>query len=197
MREGQGGGRGRLTRKRDITDWIKQEGHRRDFWFTTMFDLYGLASVRDFPGYAEASRLTDPEAKVAGLEAALAEDIGFDRFIPHIQLHEFESLLLVDPAALKGMFIEQTREIDALAREIAETRRPPELINEGRETKPSRRIGKYLPAYEGNKGRRRPRCSWEYWSGPSCRCLSAFRRVGSAPRNAGQWIALAHGPQLT
>jgi hypothetical protein len=151
VREGQGGGDSYLTWKRDITDWIKQEGRHRDFWFTTMFDLYGLEKVRDFPGYAQARCLTDPEAKVASLEAALGQDIGFERFIPYLQLHEFESLLLVDPTALRNMFIEQAKAVDDLAREIADTARPAEHINEGEETRPSGRISKHLPAYANNK----------------------------------------------
>jgi hypothetical protein len=151
VRDGQGGGRSYPAWKRDITDWIKQEGYHRDHWFTTMFDLYGLAKVRDFPGYQEASRLTDPEAKVASIEAALGKDIGFERFIPYVQLHEFESLLLVDPTVLKNMFIEQTNAVDDLAREVSETGCPAEHINDGEETRPSGRIGRHLPAYAASK----------------------------------------------
>ena len=81
-----------------------------------MFDLYGLEKVRDFPGYPEACKLTDPEAKVASLEAALGRDVGLEHCIPYLQLHEFESLLLVDPTALKNMFIEQATAVDNLAR---------------------------------------------------------------------------------
>ena len=151
VRESQGGGGSYLAWKRDITDWIKQEGYHRDHWFTTMFDLYGLAKVRDFPGYQGASGVTDPEAKVASLEAALGKDIGFERFIPYVQLHEFESLLLVDPTVLKKMFIEQTNAVDELAREISETGCPAEHINDGEETRPSGRISRHLPAYAASK----------------------------------------------
>jgi hypothetical protein len=151
VRESQGGGGSYLAWKRDITDWIKQESYHRDHWFTTMFDLYGLAKVRDFPGYQGASGVTDPEAKVASLEAALGKDIGFERFIPYVQLHEFESLLLVDPTVLKKMFIEQTNAVDELAREISETGCPAEHINDGEETRPSGRISRHLPAYAASK----------------------------------------------
>jgi hypothetical protein len=151
VRKGQGGGDNYLAWKKDITDWIKQEGHRQNFWFSTMFDLYGLARVRDFPGFSEACKLTDPFAKVASLEAALEKDINFPRFIPYIQLHEFESLLLVDPSALKNWFIREAGAVDALSREIAETGRQPEHIDEGETTKPSGRICKHIPAYAGNK----------------------------------------------
>lgn len=35
--------------------------------------------------------------KVAVIEKALADDIDDGRFIPYIQLHEFETLLFADP----------------------------------------------------------------------------------------------------
>ena len=60
-----------------------------------MFDLYALPA--DFPGYAEARREVDPYGKVRILEDALGNDIADRRFIPYIQLHEFEALILADP----------------------------------------------------------------------------------------------------
>jgi hypothetical protein len=178
FRKGQGGGDNYLTWKRDIKAWIKQEGHNKDFWFTTMFDLYGLARVRDFPGYAEACKLTDPEAKVTRLETALADDIEFERFIPYIQLHEFESLLLVEPASLRGYFDEQAKAVDALAREISETGCPPEHINDGMATKPSGRICKHLPRYVDSK----------VVAGPDAAgCIGLTRLIAACP-HFGAWV---------
>ena len=147
-KEGQGGGCTYLAWKKDITDWIKAEGHRSDFWFTSMLDLYGLAAFTDsFPGYDECRGLPDPNKKVAGLEEAWGNDIGFQHFIPHLQLHEFEALLLVDLSVLKLQFIKQSREIDTLIAEIHDAGKPPEQIDEGRETAPSKRIIHHLPQY--------------------------------------------------
>jgi Domain of unknown function (DUF4276) len=178
VRKSQGGGDSYLPWRRDITDWIKSEGHHRDFWFTTMFDLYGLARVRDFPGYGEACKLVDPEAKVASLEAALGEDIGFARFIPYVQLHEFESLILVEPSALKNIFIEQEKAVEDLAHEISETGCPPEHIDEGVETRPSARICKHLPVYEGNK----------VVAGPDAAASIGLPRLVAACPHFGAWV---------
>src|SRR5438876_5193285 len=87
----RGGGRKYLPMRNDIVRFLKQEKSERVF-FTTMVDLYGLHS--DFPGTNEAEKLrNDPLARVSSLESAWSEDIGDERFIPFIQLHEFEALL--------------------------------------------------------------------------------------------------------
>ena len=83
--------------KRDITLWIKQD-RNPDVRFTTMFDLYGLPT--DFPGYKSAVARDDPYQRVEALEDALGNDISDWRFIPYIQLHEFEALILSDPRAI-------------------------------------------------------------------------------------------------
>ena len=77
--------------KNDILLWIKQD-KKTDCRFSTMFDFYALPG--DFPGMDEIESITDPYEKVALLENALVRDIGDDRFIPYIQLHEFEALIL-------------------------------------------------------------------------------------------------------
>lgn len=91
--------------KADLQRWMKED-QRPEAWFTTMFDLYALPA--DFPAREEASRLSDPEAKVARLEQAFGSDVGHSRFIPHLQLHEYEALLLVDPGKFDWEFLEHT-----------------------------------------------------------------------------------------
>ena len=69
---------------------------------TTMFDLYRLQD--DFPGYGPAASHRDPYRRVEAMEVALAQEINDDRFIPYIQLHEFEALLLSDPRKFEFWF---------------------------------------------------------------------------------------------
>ena len=83
--------------QKDISLWLKQE-KGKDVRFTTMFDLYALPN--DFPQFDEAKRISDPYQKVEKLETALADNINDYRFIPYIQLHEFEALILTDPSKL-------------------------------------------------------------------------------------------------
>ena len=132
--------------KRDITLWTKQD-RNTDVRFTTMFDLYGLPT--DFPAYAAAVQ-NDPFQRVGALEDALAKDISDDRFIPYIQLHEFEALILSDAGQLASQF-DNCDEGIARLKTIVSSFDSPELINEGTNTAPSKRIIREIPEYEGSK----------------------------------------------
>ncbi len=133
--------------KLDIQAWMKEEVGNRDVWFTTMFDLYALPS--DFPGHADACRQTDPYEKVRILEEALKQDLGHRQFIPYIQLHEFETLMLADPQKLDSEYLEDVTAISKLVALVAG--KNPEEINEGRDSAPSKRIIAEIPVYAKQK----------------------------------------------
>jgi len=105
----RGGITGYERARKDILSWIKEDGSA-DCRFTTMFDLYALPE--DFPGYGDAAKMSDPYRRIEFLEAALASSVEDRRFIPYIQLHEFEALILSDPAKLDGECLDRKREID-------------------------------------------------------------------------------------
>ena len=133
----------------DIRRWM-QEDHSGNARFTTMFDLYGLPT--DFPRYADAAEASDPYARVEILEAALSEDIGDGRFIPYIQLHEFEALLFADPQKLDTQFPDCPSEVQVLV-ETAQRLGSPELVDDGPNTAPSKRItAAAIPDYRSRKG---------------------------------------------
>ena len=132
--------------KNDITRLLKQD-RNPDTRFTTMFDLYALPT--DFPGYPNAVQ-NDPYQRVKALEDALGEDIPDRRFIPYIQLHEFEALLLSDPRKLDAQFDDRGDGISRLV-EVVSQFSSPELINDGINTAPSKRIISAIPKYEGRK----------------------------------------------
>lgn len=113
-----------------------------------MFDLYGLPD--DFPGYEAAALQDDPYQRVQALEDALADDIDDHRFIPYIQLHEFEALLLSDPEKLGAEFIGSADGIARLAAMVARFSSP-EHVNDRSDTAPSKRIIRAIPEYEGRK----------------------------------------------
>ena len=121
-----------------------KEDSAPDSWFTTMIDLYGLPS--GFPGLTESRRLADPVARVRFLEGWFADDIGHHRFVPYIQLHEFEALLFSDPqsfaVAFPGIGAEVAK-LEAIRQQFG----TPELIDDGPDTCPSRRICGILPQY--------------------------------------------------
>ena len=132
--------------KRDITLWIKEDGGQ-DSFFTTMFDLYGLPD--DFPGFSESQDLA-PLEKITKIEAALERDISHPRFIPYLQLHEFEAILFSDPQKLDWQFFEHGKAINSLI-QIASQFDSPEFIDDGAETSPSKRIISEIPQYKNLK----------------------------------------------
>ncbi len=132
--------------RQDILNWMKED-QNPDAFFTTMFDLYALPD--DFPGYVDARRENDPYRRVAVLEAALKQDFSHPRFLPYVQLHEFEALILAEPRKLDWEYLEHDDAIGRLVRMVGEQN--PELINDGPETSPSKRIIREIPAYEHQK----------------------------------------------
>ena len=128
--------------KRDIIDWMNEDVTCEER-FTTMFDLYKLPD--DFPGYTDPKSVDDPYQRVAALEKAFSEDIADSRFIPYIQLHEFEALLLADPRKLERQFYEYEVEIDKLVDMVAGFDSP-ELIDD--DNAPSKRIISEIREYE-------------------------------------------------
>ncbi len=129
---------------KDLELWIKQDP-APDSWFTTMVDLYRIPP--EFPGFEESKRLADPYIRVSFLEEKLREDVAYRRFIPYIQLYEFESLLFADPESFSIAFPDHSKEIAAL-HAVRDEFPNPELIDEGPETHPSIRINGIIPQYE-------------------------------------------------
>jgi hypothetical protein len=129
--------------RKDLELWVKQDS-ALDSWFTTMVDLYRIPP--EFPGVEESKRIADPYQRVNFLEGKLKEDTGYWRFIPYIQLHEFESLLFADPNCFSIAFPDigpGLAELHAVRGEVGN----PELIDEGPETHPSMRICGIIPQY--------------------------------------------------
>jgi len=123
---------------------------------TTMFDFYGMP--QDWPGRADATRLPWKE-RSAHVESDLLADVtaqfdsGFNpvRFVPYVQLHEFEALVFADTAILaEAAAAVSNRLAEALTRSmqaIVDEAGDPEAIDDGYETCPSRRITKLAPGY--------------------------------------------------
>jgi hypothetical protein len=132
--------------KNDLTLWMKQD-QQPDAWFTTMVDFYALPD--DFPGFSDCAKMTHPSERVECLEDRLARDFDHRRFIPYIQLHEFEALLFSDP----GQFENEFSGTPSAARQLIAIRNQfptPEDINDSPDFAPSKRILKILPDYRKN-----------------------------------------------
>lgn len=118
---------------------------------TTLFDFYALDS--DFPGKSQALQQSTATAKSATLCQAFAAQLetslgqnAMQRFIPYVQMYEFEALLFSDPDAFARGLCQ-----DYLAtsfQRIRQTFPSPEDINDGPETAPSKRVLKSCRQYE-------------------------------------------------
>lgn len=131
---------------KDIQRWLKED-QKPDARFTMMVDLYSLRT--DFPGYEEGMRRATGRERAEALEESLANAMGDPRFIPYIQVHEFEALVLVDPQRLTELYKVPNAQIEALRREC-EAFDTPEDINGGQHSHPKDRIKQRVPNYDEN-----------------------------------------------
>jgi len=114
-----------------------------------MIDLYAIHS--DFPGLPDVDSIRHlPLQRVEKLEESFGIDIGDRRFIPYIQLHEFEALLFANPAAFESFYSNCSKQVAEL-QGIADGYDSPEEIDDGLHTAPSKRIIGCFPDYEGAK----------------------------------------------
>jgi len=121
---------------------------------TTMFDYYGLDP--EFPG-RKAPLHSSTEQKALevekGLREAIVGKIGDkhrpDRFIPYVQMHEFEGLLFSDPAALADNL--ERSGLERSLMKIRESFATPEDIDDDSINAPSKRIIALFAEYENNK----------------------------------------------
>lgn len=130
--------------KRDLTFMIRgsQDNEQQVHYFTSMFDLYALPD--DFPGFAEASTLKDYR-QVVKLEEAFGKDVNYYKFIPYIQLHEFEALVLCDIDGLKDSYPKAAKGLTELKNEVTtQYGDNMELVDNSVDTAPSKRIIKAL-----------------------------------------------------
>jgi hypothetical protein len=144
----RGGGRKYLPMKNDVLRFLAQE-RGGDVFFTTMIDLYAIPA--EFPGLSEAEKLRHvPDKRVEALEQAFAQDVGDGRFVPYLQLHEYEAYLFSDPTWFGYFYDHHEKQIAAL-KAIADAVATPELIDDGKHSAPSKRIIAEFPDYEDAK----------------------------------------------
>lgn len=109
---------------------------------TTMFDYYGLPN--DYPGKSNLPEGSCYE-KVKYLETAFKDDIGSQKFVPFLTLHEFEALLFSSPREFDPIL--HDTDISRRIQNIRNQFPSPEEINDGKDTHPSKRILDLKPSY--------------------------------------------------
>ena len=130
--------------KNDITQWFKE---CPDVYHTSFIDLYGLSN--DFPGHIATAHM-QPYSRITEMERMLFEDLGFYKFIPFIQLHEYETLLYADTREMErwlGLYSKLPDKCFTNIRMSVPSHNP-ELINENPESAPSKRILNLCNSYD-------------------------------------------------
>ncbi len=134
--------------RKDVITQLKQDPAA---FCSTMLDLYGLGP--GFPGMPLPSHLPNIE-KVVRIEDAFKEDIcniipefrPDIRFLPYLQLHEYEGLLFSDSptfaTAIRQPHLAQRFQA------IRDGFPTPEDINDDANTAPSKRVIEAYPAYQ-------------------------------------------------
>ena len=144
----RGGGRRFRPMQSDIERRLKEDS-AAGVYFTTMIDLYAIHS--DFPNRDDAEKVRfDPYERVVSLERSWAEETADHRFIPFIQVHEYEAFLFVDVSKFAEFFDNPGRRIAELQK-VADSVDSPELIDDGQHTAPSKRIIAQFPTYDSLK----------------------------------------------
>jgi hypothetical protein len=139
-RRRQGGVQSWARTRKELLRYLKEDEGR---FVTTMFDYYGMPT--DWPGRDAAGSQTHfqkaatvEDAVLNDIVAAMGDAFNQQRFIPYVQMHEFEALLFSDPNTLGEVIPEQG--IQRALADIASSFSTPEEINDDPATAPSKRI---------------------------------------------------------
>ncbi len=145
---GHKGGVGEFDRaRRDIVAVLRQE---TAVFCTTMFDYYGMPyswpqrSLASSVPFEKKAALVE-EAILQAVAQAMGKDFHLSRFIPYVQMHEFEALLFSDPDIL-AQAMHLSHKVTELHKIEADFDSP-EMINDHFETAPSKRLEKLFPSY--------------------------------------------------
>lgn len=137
------GGGSWSTWKRNF-ERLKAQHPGNDVRFSSWFDLFRLP--KDFPGLDRHGNDKDTVRRAEKLEASMADAIGDWRFVPYLQRHEVEALVLASLDSLSSLLDPSERDaVDALREALGSLR--PEDVNDGPETAPSRRLEAHIKEY--------------------------------------------------
>ena len=152
QRERRGGITSWETARREILRHLKED---QDRIVTTMVDYYGLpdSGSQAWPGRAP-SRSHPIEHRASMVENAVLADVADQlgdrfnpaKFVPYLNMHEFEALLFSDCSRFaKGI---NQPELEEDLQRIRDAFNNPEHIDDSPETAPSKRIIKLIPRYQ-------------------------------------------------
>lgn len=126
--------------KNDILRLLKSQG--QDVVVTTFVDFFRCPEL---PNQKDIEALPSHIKRVEEMEKSISDDINDWRFIPYIQLHEFEVLLF---SAVNGFEIYFEDQVSNEIQGIIDSFDNPEEINSSPETAPSKRLIRIIPYYD-------------------------------------------------
>ena len=133
--------------KNQIERHLKQE---QETIVTQLIDYYGIKDRHKFPKWTERKHIHNLIERVENLEGAMKNGIHEslrNRYIPYIQLHEFEALLFSDVDAFTQLFSNNELQGYDTFEMIFQNYDNPEMINDNEETCPSARLKKHIFGY--------------------------------------------------
>lgn len=113
-------------------------------------DYYRIRDSYNFPGWMNSKSITDIYDRMRYLFEQMSLDIDINlrsRFIPYIQLHEFEGLLFSDISVFPNNFTKDELDFSLLETAV-KSAHTPEEINNGPNTAPSERLKRAIKGYD-------------------------------------------------
>jgi hypothetical protein len=133
--------------KHQIETHLKQDPTA---FVTTLIDFYGLHANHNYPNWLQANQHNNKNTGMDLMEQGMLTSIPAQlqqRFIPYIQLHEFEGLLFCDINVFDNGFEEnEFLDYNYLVQTLNDNQNP-ELINDSSITAPSKRLLKIIKDY--------------------------------------------------
>lgn len=136
-----------LEIKRQIENHLKQD---TTAFVTMLIDYYGMYKKHEFPNWEVSLKMADKTQRMDFLEKSMKVRVSIElsyRFIPYLQLHEFEGLLFNNIETFKSQIpaneITDIKELEAILSSYPN----PEMINDMPETAPSKRLTKLIAGY--------------------------------------------------
>lgn len=134
----------------NIKRQIETHLHEGGAYVSMLVDYYGIKDSYDFPGWIESKKISSMPERWHFLCDKMKADIVPElasRFIPYIQVHEFESLLFSDISVFKANFDKNDMDFSILEKAIQEFPNPEE-INSRPSLAPSKRLIDAIPGYD-------------------------------------------------
>ncbi len=123
--------------------------HEGNAFVSMLIDYYGIKDSYGFPGWEKSKFIENKTERMHFIFDHMKADMPQElqqRFIPYIQLHEFEGLLFSDISVFQDNFDIEPSKFDDIQNAV-DSFENPEMINNSPQTAPSKRLTTAIPSY--------------------------------------------------